>query len=578
MKKVLLTIGMSAGLFAASHAQVIFAVESPAYLQGNYPLNYAKAADGWGVPDLTNPANAVLDTLAFVSDGTAADSLGCNTLVNGSQIAGKIAVVYRGSCQFGTKAKNAQNQGAVAVIIINNVPDDVTQFGMLGGDSGAAVTIPVIMISQDAGALLKNEIENGTVVGFIGNKFGYYNNDIGFTQADILRPVEIARPIRISETSSEYSVQLGAWIYNFGSNPQTNVTLNAQIVFNSNVIYNQTSSPIANLPAGDSVFITLPTFSQANYLAGQYQFTYTASATQTDQFAADNTLNGTFLLNEDVYSLAPVDVNKKPIASAFYRPGAATGDFEACIHFRDANASRMAVGGLFFAATTRAVDSLSFPGTLIEANAYLWDNNFTDLDDPNFDVSGLTSIAYGFYEFTQTSERGQIVYADFDNTVVMEDNKRYLFCVKTQDDYIYIGYNASIDYSTNIENFRQPVAPIVDGGTFYALGFGGDVTPAIALNMFDKNFLGLEEEEVANTIVPYPNPANQVINIPMKGLNGLVNIDIIDMNGRLIKTVRANVAGETLQVDVTGISNGQYSFRMTTSDGKVNTFKVVVTK
>lgn len=578
MKKVLFTLGMSVGLFASSHAQVVFAVESPASLQGNYPLNYAKAADGWGVPDLTNPANAVLDTLAFVNDGTTADSLGCNTLVNGSQIAGKIAVVYRGSCQFGTKAKNAQNQGAVAVIIINNVPDDVTQFGMLGGDSGAAVTIPVIMISQDAGALLKNEIENGTVVGFIGNKFGYYNNDIGFTQAHILRPVEVARPLRISESSSEYSVQMGAWIYNYGSDPQTNITLNAQVVFNSNVIYNQTSSPIASLPAGDSVFIILPTFSQASYLAGQYQFTYTAAATQTDEFAADNTLNGSFLLNEDVYSLAPVDANKKPVASAFYRPSSSTGDFESCIHFRDANASRMAVGGLFFAATTLAADSASFPGTLIEANMYLWDNDFTDLNDPNFDVSGLTSIAYGFYEFTQTSERGQIVYADFDNTIVMEDNKRYLFCVKTQVDYIYLGYNASINYATNLQNFNQPIAPIVDGGTFYAVGFGTEVTPAIALNMFDKNFVGIEEEQTVNTIVPYPNPANQVINIPMKGISGLVNIDIMDMNGRLVKTIRANVAGETLQVDVTGISNGQYSFRMTTADGKVNTFKVVVTK
>lgn len=578
MKKLLFTLGLSAGLLAASDAQVIFAVESPLFLQGNYPLNYAKAADGWGVPDLTNPANAVLDTLAFVSDGTAADSLGCNTLTNGSQVAGKIAVVYRGSCQFGTKAKNAQNQGAVAVIIINNVPDDVTQFGMLGGDSGAAVTIPVIMISQDAGALLKNEIENGSVVGFIGNKFGYYNNDIGFTQANILRPVEVARPLLISQNASEYSVQLGAWIYNFGTDTQTNVTLNAQIVFNSSTIYNQTSTAIPTLAPGDSVYVTLPTFSQSAYLAGEYEFTYTSSASLSDQFAADNVLNGSFLLNDNIYSLAPVDSTKMPIASAFYRPSASTGDFESCIHFRDANASRLAVEGLYFAATTTLADTSSFPGTLIEANMYLWDNNFTDLNDPNFAADALTNLAYGFYEFTQVSERGQIVYADFDNTIIMEDNKRYLFCVKTQNANIYFGYNASIDYATNLENYNQPIAPIVDGGTFYALGFGTEVTPAIAVKMIDKNFVGIEEEQVANSIIPYPNPANQAINIPMNGISGLVSIDIMDMNGRLVKTIRTNIAGETMQVDVTGMSNGQYSFRITTADGKVNTFKVVVTK
>ena len=89
---------------------------------GNYDFTWAEPSGGWGCPDLSDPANAITDTLAFVDDGTAGDSLGCNALVNGTDITGKIAVIYRGACEFGTKALNAENAGAVGAIIVNNVP------------------------------------------------------------------------------------------------------------------------------------------------------------------------------------------------------------------------------------------------------------------------------------------------------------------------------------------------------------------------------------------------------------------------------------------------------------------------
>ena len=52
-------------------------------------------------------------TAVLVDDGTAADSLGCGVLVNNAAISGNIAVVYRGTCEFGVKALNAQNAGAI---------------------------------------------------------------------------------------------------------------------------------------------------------------------------------------------------------------------------------------------------------------------------------------------------------------------------------------------------------------------------------------------------------------------------------------------------------------------------------
>lgn len=121
MRRSLLLM-LTLGFVNVLSAQVICYVETPPSLEGNKEMTWADPGGGWGCPDLTIPANAVLDTLVFAEDGTAADSLCCNAVTNGSQVNGKIAVIYRGTCEFGVKSLNAQNAGAVAVIIINNVP------------------------------------------------------------------------------------------------------------------------------------------------------------------------------------------------------------------------------------------------------------------------------------------------------------------------------------------------------------------------------------------------------------------------------------------------------------------------
>lgn len=69
----------------------------------------------------------------------------CEDLVNASELVGKIALINRGTCEFGSKAKRAQDAGAVAVIICNY--EDAT-IGMNGGVDGAQVTIPTYMLTS----------------------------------------------------------------------------------------------------------------------------------------------------------------------------------------------------------------------------------------------------------------------------------------------------------------------------------------------------------------------------------------------------------------------------------------------
>jgi hypothetical protein len=124
---------------------------------------------------------SITGDLVLVDDAGAAvtTSLGCllpyDNLAN---IAGKIAVVDRGgtSCNFVTKVKNAQNAGAIAVIVVNNV--STTPIAMGGTDN--TITIPAFMITQANGTSIKAQLTAGQTVNATLNNNGGYQPDGDF--------------------------------------------------------------------------------------------------------------------------------------------------------------------------------------------------------------------------------------------------------------------------------------------------------------------------------------------------------------------------------------------------------------
>lgn len=100
--------------------------------------------------------------LMLVDDGSATPTLGCNALVNAANISGKIAVVDRGECTFVQKAQNAQNAGAIALLVLNNVPDAPIN---MGGEA-TNITIPLLMVTQATGNLIKDNLLQGINVTF----------------------------------------------------------------------------------------------------------------------------------------------------------------------------------------------------------------------------------------------------------------------------------------------------------------------------------------------------------------------------------------------------------------------------
>jgi len=95
---------------------------------------------------------AQLDSTGVTADVVAATPAdGCTAISNA--VAGKIALINRGACEFGTKALNAQKAKAIGVIVANN-QGGTTVIPMGPGVDGKFVKISAVMISQNDGAAL----------------------------------------------------------------------------------------------------------------------------------------------------------------------------------------------------------------------------------------------------------------------------------------------------------------------------------------------------------------------------------------------------------------------------------------
>lgn len=109
-----------------------------------------------------NVVDAPIAVIDFTEPTTqaSASSAGCEDSdfpAGATSLAGTVAVIQRGTCNFAVKAVNAQNHGAAAVIIFNEgTVNDPERQGMINGTLGAdnTYTIPVLEATYTVGRYL----------------------------------------------------------------------------------------------------------------------------------------------------------------------------------------------------------------------------------------------------------------------------------------------------------------------------------------------------------------------------------------------------------------------------------------
>jgi len=136
----------------------LLAVTAPPAIAGNYQVGTASFGAPLSAQGLSGNVAAGVDP----ADSTGALTTdGCSALTNAADVSGRIALLDRGNCTFATKAKNAQNAGAIGVIIADNTLELPPP--SLGG-TDASVTIPAVMVSQADGATMRAQLPSGVLV------------------------------------------------------------------------------------------------------------------------------------------------------------------------------------------------------------------------------------------------------------------------------------------------------------------------------------------------------------------------------------------------------------------------------
>jgi subtilisin family serine protease len=152
--------GMAARALTAGASTVGHFVATPITVGSVNAVNAAGVAGDFATvtSNLTAPLGVVTEAPTNAATGL---STACGPLA--TSLTGKIALISRGVCTFSTKIRNAQNAGAVAVLVANNVAGD--GIGMASDGTANQPTVPAYNVSRGDSAALKLNDGGLTTIG-----------------------------------------------------------------------------------------------------------------------------------------------------------------------------------------------------------------------------------------------------------------------------------------------------------------------------------------------------------------------------------------------------------------------------
>ncbi|MGB1312004.1 MAG: T9SS-dependent M36 family metallopeptidase [Bizionia paragorgiae] len=456
-------------------------------------------ADGPG--NITGPsATPVTANLALVNDNSAAPTEGCNPLTNGGTVAGKIAVVLRGNCNFTQKIQNAQDAGAVGVIVVNhnnptNDPNYVPYVNMYGV-TNPVFTIPSIFVNNADGMQLINALQNG----------------------DVINGTIVESPVYFKDGSLDNSIVS----HEYGHGISSRLTGGS---FNANCLNNR-----EQMGEGWSDWFALMLTMKASDLPETGRGIATYSNSQ--------------------------GVNGPGIRPAKYSTDLAINDYT----YEDTNDN-----------TQLGVDGQGNPvnwNDITHNIGFIWGTILWDLSwkyiekygyDPDlFNGTGgnnkamqlvidglkLQPCGVGFVD-----GRDALLAADIatnggeDQCLIWE-----VFAARG------VGVNASqgspFNINDQVADFTMPA----------------DTDPSLA----NCTTLSVDEFNTKSAFSIHPNPANNVIYISTKKNLGDVNINLIDINGRVVLSKKATLLNEA-ELNISTLQSGMYILNVTGNNVNINT-------
>lgn len=597
MKKIVL-LCCAVAMTVSISAQFSVTGVSPAIIAGQYDHGVQAGCGAYpGVTDdgtwntlsaidFNIPGTFIQDTLMLVDDasvginpqGNPIAQEGCNALVN--DLTGKIAVAYRNTCFFSSKVFYAQEAGAVAIIVINReagVIDMAANTDPVNGPLGTDCTIPAIFLDQTDGEALVQAMANGPVVMFMGNKLGANANDAGAFAEQMLIP-----DYGTSHSALFNGFTPGIQAYNYGANTN-DISIQCTIDGPSGNVYDETVTR-TGMVTGD----TMAAFSGnpeqftpwdlgiGNYENGDYTLTYTISCVGfTDDDDSDNVLTSVFNIQDNVVSLARLDVNGNPIANSF--PSNTTNSYTSCMMFRDANASQLALKEITFVPT---IDTsvVGVTWDLMVAGIDVYEYIGLDFNDPGYTGllgPGQDLVSVSFTEWYPSSESDLGAPQTVDITpIVLSDNQAYFVCLNNQNTpEVAYGYDGDLNYDGNQGIYGYPPSPVEVEGTWYGGGWNGVSAASISLGMMDAASVGVDNIAGLTGKI-YPNPGVDQVTILLNN-SGNANLQVADVSGKILISKSLTFVNGRAEMNIEKMVQGLYICTVTLEDGTSTQFNFV---
>ena len=607
---------------------VQFVVSEPAVIAG--PMVYTITNDGSGAQGewggaITSP---IFNKELMMAPG---DSLGCQAIAAGT-MTGKIALIWRGDCEFGHKALNAENAGADAVVIVNHTAGGPV--GMGAGAQGANVTIPVIMISKEDGQRIWDRLvgQSETVkVSFKTWGFGH-TSDLGILHGGMGIWHSFAVPHHQLASSNgnplAYKGYDGAFVANFGSAPQVNVTLRSELTFTptgqTSTLVREDSVSIPVFPPQDSVYaiaIDNP-YDLHPGGTGRYDLTYSVQSSVPDQFTGDNSATYSVHVTDNLFSKSRFDFERnQPIATIYTRyAGTPNGEPSALY----GNLYYNAVGGYHATSSqfsiSKGADFPTLENTIVNGFIFKWN----DANGDSIVVLGeMELVGQGQKAFSAADSGGHFFEMEWEDPITqqvvpLEADTWYWVAMDVPMD-AFVGFDGVASYyprsfirhhaSTPYNEFPSvainfdagtmqtasnlvPQHFLFDGGAITAHGILASDTgvrfsqqkngyiPAISLRTSLWPTSVSNVTETAFKVDLYPNPAKDVVNIALNldQTPSSVGVTLLDMTGKRLGTHQfAGTMNGSVQVPVQHLPNGVY-LMFVDIDGKRLTRQFSITK
>ena len=558
----------------------------------NITMDGMKANFGPNFPaSLTAPVAWATDGITAPTDGDVWSEVGaytCEAVSNPDDIAGKIAFISRGACEFGVKVLNAEEAGAVAAIIGNRAP-----FGLMvgthvhgliwmgAGAVGDSTTIPSMFIAYEDRVILENMIAENP------------NLDITIEQA-YLYDAAVTRAYNVPNGQTGVADSIQLVVINRDTTPLLDVTFTVDITEpDGNVVSFSTTldSLIPPAPGSNVSAENLILFDAYNpSMPGSYSAVFSAATTSGDHDLDSETITTSFEVNENAtFSLDNGGVGNYPgiqLNEVAYTSSAN-------LAFNVGSLYTTGAGGEAIGATF----ALDNPGELAEDmtfNLILYDADPDGDGDIDNDANGavdqddlyIEAVASGSYTLTGGESAGSLLNIEFDSPATLAENHTYLLML-THDgvesdnfvspSYTIAGYSTHTNYNTVVEAGQLGSATYlfeIDGFEYWnddTPGFPhGGAHPVLRLHM--SGFVGVDDLPVLDAAQVHllPNPAKDYVSLQLDLENRAdkVEVNIISADGKVLhQESLENVQSDVFDINISNLPAGIHFVHVLTAEG-----------